>query len=119
MTKISSRVCAFCTSRIPHDHLTCREHWQFYLDNRTEQWVVELVEAERRQFVIDTEEEILRTGIVPQQKRKNGRLSADDIQRIEFYFQRGISYTNISKIIGANKHTISYYIRRKLRKTPH
>jgi hypothetical protein len=117
MIKLSSRTCILCDKKIPGNHLTCKQHWQFYLDNRNEQWIIELVDAERRQYAIDIEEEILRTGIAPKEKRTRRYLSPDDKQKIEYYFKRGVSYRVISKLTALNPYTVRNYVYKYLTKT--
>ena len=114
-TQITTRCCALCDTLIGDNKITCIEHWEYYKAHQDEEWMIELVEAQRRQYAIDIEEDTLRNGRPLRQKRFYRRLTADDIERIRYYHSKGIGYKNISKILGINFGGIKHYIERKLK----
>jgi hypothetical protein len=110
------KTCAVCQTKIKSQHIVCQEHWKLYLENKDEEWMQVLIETQRRQFEIDNEEVVLRTGRPLVQKRFYRKLTSDDIQQIEYYYKKGIGSVNISKILGVNARGIQHYIERKLKR---
>ena len=118
MTKkqITTRVCALCDTRIRSDHVVCKEHFPYYLAHKSEEWMIVLIDAQRKQFEIDNEENYIATGVQLPEKRFYRRLTADDLQQILFYRQKGLGAKNIGKIIGANYYAIEKYLQRTKKK---
>jgi len=115
-SKVTTRCCAVCDTLIADNKIVCAEHWKYYLEYQDEAWMIELVDAQRRQYRIDIEEETLRTGRPIRQKRFYRRLTPDDVQTIRHLHSKGIGYVNISRILGINPYGIRSYINRKLKK---
>jgi hypothetical protein len=114
--QITTRLCALCDTRIRSDHVVCKAHFDYYLTHKSEEWMVALIDAQRRQFEIDNQENYIATGIQLPEKRFYRRLSADDLQQINFYREKGLGAKNIGKIIGVNYPAIEKYLQRSKKK---
>lgn len=111
--KTTTRICAFCDRTIPDTHITCKEHFPMYLENKDQEWAQVMIAAQRRQFEIDNEESFIAANIDPPIKRTYYKLTPDDKQQIDYYSQKGIGSKNIGKILGINWYAIEKYTQRK------
>jgi DNA-directed RNA polymerase specialized sigma24 family protein len=114
--RTTNRRCVLCDQIIPDERITCKEHWNYYLEHQNEEWMIELVNAQREQFVIDTQEFSLKTGRPIPEKRFLRKLTPDDRERVKYYYECGLGAVSIAKILKVNRHTVSKHIARFLHK---
>lgn len=56
MNKQLVKVCALCDHTISHKGVVCKAHIKEYREYKDEQWFIELVETQEKQFAIDKKE---------------------------------------------------------------
>ena len=108
----TTRVCALCDTVIYDTHVVCKNHYDFYIKHKEETWMIELIDAQRKQFEIDNQENYILSGVELPQKRYYRRLSADDLQQVNFYRSKGLGAKNIGKILAVNWFAIEKYLRK-------
>jgi hypothetical protein len=82
------------------------------MECKHEDWMLELVAAQARQYEVDKEEINLALGNTPSRKRKTRKLSETDKKRILEYHQKGLGARNISKILDVNSYAVSMFLYR-------
>jgi hypothetical protein len=85
------------------------------MECKHEDWMLELVAAQARQYEVDKEEINLALGNTPSRKRKTRKLSETDKKRITEYHQKGLGARTIAKILDVNYQTIESFLRFKVR----
>ena len=108
--RITNRRCVLCDTLIPDVHITCGDHWNDYLQYQNEEWMIELVTMQRRQFEIDKVEREGLNDLPTGQTKIRYRLTPDDKQQIVYYHEKGLGVKSIGKILGVKYHTIATYL---------
>lgn len=114
------KLCALCDNRIVHTNIVCQDHIKEYHLYQNEQWFIEMVAAQQRQYEISVDElraTTNRTATSLQKSRKtHNKLTTKQKTDISRMFTSGMRPAKIARELKLSFETVRKHIQRNHKK---
>lgn len=114
------KLCALCNNRITHLEIVCQEHTKEYQLYQNEQWFVEIVAMQQRQYEINVDEfrAVTNRAITSLQTstKPRSKLTITDKGNIMRLMNTGKGWRKIARELNLNPFAVNKFIYRLKRK---